>query len=88
MLCFVFYLTFQELHDVVRSNQVDHRLIQRRKDAFRRNRLQEAGWTVIVFTADDVRSAMFRSRLGGYHETQVDVVLDGLVDVLLAVSTD
>ena len=40
------------------------------------------------FTADDVRSAMFRSRLGGYHETQVDVVLDGLVDVLLAVSTD
>ncbi|WP_405805662.1 rifamycin-inactivating phosphotransferase [Streptomyces sp. NBC_01187] len=30
-----FYLTFQELHDVVRSNQVDGRLIQRRKDAFR-----------------------------------------------------
>ena len=31
----VFYLTFQEFHDVVRSNQVDHRLIQQRKDAFR-----------------------------------------------------
>lgn len=31
----VFYLTFQELHDVVRSNQVDDGLIQRRKDAFR-----------------------------------------------------
>ncbi|QIY67163.1 rifamycin-inactivating phosphotransferase [Streptomyces sp. RPA4-2] len=31
----VFYLTFQELHDVVRSNQVDGRLIQQRKDAFR-----------------------------------------------------
>ncbi|GAA2490688.1 rifamycin-inactivating phosphotransferase [Streptomyces longisporus] len=31
----VFYLTFQELHDVVRSHQVDHRLIQQRKDAFR-----------------------------------------------------
>ncbi|MFC5213010.1 rifamycin-inactivating phosphotransferase [Streptomyces coerulescens] len=30
-----FYLTFQELHDVVRSNQVDGRLIDRRKDAFR-----------------------------------------------------
>ncbi|WP_330460320.1 phosphoenolpyruvate synthase [Streptomyces sp. NBC_00820] len=30
-----FYLTFQELHDVVRSNQVDGRLIQQRKDAFR-----------------------------------------------------
>ncbi|WP_411135633.1 rifamycin-inactivating phosphotransferase [Streptomyces sp. C10] len=31
----VFYLTFQELHDVVRSNQVDDQLIQQRKDAFR-----------------------------------------------------
>lgn len=31
----VFYLTFQEFHDVVRSNQVDDQLIQRRKDAFR-----------------------------------------------------
>ncbi|WP_405915542.1 rifamycin-inactivating phosphotransferase [Streptomyces sp. NBC_00728] len=31
----VFYLTFQEFHDVVRSNQVDDRLIQQRKDAFR-----------------------------------------------------
>ncbi|WP_405901961.1 phosphoenolpyruvate synthase [Streptomyces sp. NBC_00656] len=31
----VFYLTFQEFHDVVRSNRLDERLIQRRKDAFR-----------------------------------------------------
>ncbi|MGW2716517.1 rifamycin-inactivating phosphotransferase [Streptomyces sp. NPDC001492] len=31
----IFYLTFQELHDVVRSHQVDHRLIQQRKEAFR-----------------------------------------------------
>ncbi|MGW0287235.1 rifamycin-inactivating phosphotransferase [Streptomyces sp. NPDC003236] len=31
----VFHLTFQEFHDVVRSNQVDHGLIQQRKDAFR-----------------------------------------------------
>ena len=30
-----FYLTFQELHDVVRSRQVDDRLLQRRKEAFR-----------------------------------------------------
>ncbi|MGB8942904.1 MAG: rifamycin-inactivating phosphotransferase [Streptomyces sp.] len=30
-----FYLTFQELHDVVQSNQVDDGLIQQRKDAFR-----------------------------------------------------
>ncbi|XTZ16677.1 PEP-utilizing enzyme [Micromonospora echinospora] len=31
----VFYLTFQELHDVVRSNRVDARLIRQRKEAFR-----------------------------------------------------
>ncbi|MFF2186941.1 rifamycin-inactivating phosphotransferase [Streptomyces sp. NPDC058155] len=31
----VFYLTFPEFHDVVRSRQVDDGLIQRRKDAFR-----------------------------------------------------
>ncbi|GAB2991292.1 phosphoenolpyruvate synthase [Amycolatopsis acidiphila] len=31
----VFYLTFQEFRDVVRSNQVDDQLIQQRKDAFR-----------------------------------------------------
>lgn len=31
----VFYLTFQEFHDAVRSNRVDDRLVQRRKDAFR-----------------------------------------------------
>jgi pyruvate,water dikinase len=31
----IFYLTFQELHDVVRLNQADDQLIRRRKDAFR-----------------------------------------------------
>jgi pyruvate,water dikinase len=31
----IFFLTFQELHDVVRANQVDAQLIDRRKDAFR-----------------------------------------------------
>ncbi len=31
----IFYLTFQELHDVVRTNRVDHQLIDQRKDAFR-----------------------------------------------------
>ena len=30
----IFYLTLQELHDVVRTRQVDDRLIRRRKDAF------------------------------------------------------
>ncbi len=31
----IFYLTFQELHDVVRTRQVDEPLIAQRKDAFR-----------------------------------------------------
>jgi pyruvate,water dikinase len=31
----IFYLTFEELHDVVRSNQVDGQLIVQRKDLFR-----------------------------------------------------
>jgi rifampicin phosphotransferase len=31
----IFFLTFQELHDVVRTNQADDDLIRRRKDAFR-----------------------------------------------------
>jgi pyruvate,water dikinase len=31
----IFYLTFQELHEVVRTNQVDDRLIRRRQDEFR-----------------------------------------------------
>lgn len=40
------------------------------------------------FPVAQVRSVVFRSRLGGYNETQVDLVLDGLVDVLLALGTD
>ena len=31
----IFYLTFQELHDVVRTHEVDDQLIRQRKDAFR-----------------------------------------------------
>lgn len=31
----VFYLTFQEFHDVVRSGRVDHGLVRARRDAFR-----------------------------------------------------
>ncbi|BAS26848.1 rifamycin-inactivating phosphotransferase [Limnochorda pilosa] len=31
----IFYLTFQELHDVVRTHHVDDRLIRERKEAFR-----------------------------------------------------
>ena len=31
----IFYLTFEELHDVARTNEVDYELIRRREDAFR-----------------------------------------------------
>ncbi len=31
----IFYLTFHELHDVVRTHQVDHELLRERADAFR-----------------------------------------------------
>ena len=31
----IFYLTFAEIHDVVRTNQVDDQLIRQRKDAFK-----------------------------------------------------
>ncbi|WP_426752312.1 rifamycin-inactivating phosphotransferase [Myxococcus sp. Y35] len=31
----IFFLTFQEIHDVVRTNQVDDSLVRQRKDAFR-----------------------------------------------------
>jgi pyruvate,water dikinase len=31
----IFYLTFQELHDVVRTNQADGQLLRQRRDAFR-----------------------------------------------------
>lgn len=36
-------------------------------------------------TVDEVRAVSFRSRLGGYSEAQVDLVLDAVIDVMLAV---
>lgn len=36
-------------------------------------------------TVDDVRCSVFRPQRGGYRESQVDVVLDSVVDVILAV---
>lgn len=36
-------------------------------------------------SVDNVRTAAFRSRLGGYDETQVDVLLDTVIRVMLAV---
>jgi len=37
-----------------------------------------------ALTVDDVRTAVFRPQRGGYREAQVDLVLDAVVDVLLA----
>ncbi|WP_394552353.1 DivIVA domain-containing protein [Agromyces sp. MMS24-JH15] len=40
------------------------------------------GWPIGV---DDVRTVTFRAQRGGYREAQVDLVLDAVVDVMLAV---
>ena len=45
----IFYLTFQELHDVVRTNHADDQLISQRKDTFRS---YEALTPPRVFTSD------------------------------------
>jgi rifampicin phosphotransferase len=45
----IFYFTFQELHDVVRTNQTDDQLISQRKDTFRS---YEALTPPRVFTSD------------------------------------
>lgn len=36
-------------------------------------------------SVDDVRQVAFRTRRGGYDEAQVDLVLDAVIDVMLAV---
>jgi DivIVA domain-containing protein len=36
-------------------------------------------------SVEDVRTVAFRTRRGGYNETQVDLLLDAVVDVMLAV---
>ena len=70
----IFYLTFEELHDVVRRNRADDRLIDRRKDAFRS---AQALVQPRVFTSDG------EVVVGTYH--RVDVPADALVG--LAVSS-
>lgn len=36
-------------------------------------------------TVEEIRAASFRTRLGGYTEPQVDLLLDAVIDVMLAV---
>jgi DivIVA domain-containing protein len=40
------------------------------------------GWPISI---DDVRTVVFSTQRGGYRESQVDLVLDAVVDVMLAV---
>lgn len=39
----------------------------------------------LVLSVDDVREIAFRPKRGGYRETQVDMLLDSVIDVMLAV---
>ncbi|AWB86720.1 DivIVA domain-containing protein [Mycetocola zhujimingii] len=39
----------------------------------------------VPFNTDAVRTAVFRAQRGGYREAQVDLLLDSVVDVMLAV---
>lgn len=45
-------------------------------------RYLESGETL---TVEQVRTVAFRMQRGGYRETQVDAVLDGVIDVILAI---
>ncbi|MDX2848688.1 phosphoenolpyruvate synthase [Streptomyces sp. PA03-3a] len=66
----VFHLTFQEFHDVVRSNRVDAELVRQRKDAFRS---YEALTTPRVLTSDG------EALMGAYRRDDVpDGALVGL----------
>ncbi len=82
----IYYLRFQELHDVVRSNQVDDRLIRRRKDAFRSYRaltpprvLTSEGEVIAgVYTRDDAPTGALLGLpvSGGTIEGRARVILD------------
>jgi rifampicin phosphotransferase len=72
----IFYLTFQELHDVVRTKQVDDRLIQQRKDAFKS---YEALTPPRVLTSDGMAVA------GAYRRD--DVPVGALVGLAVSAGT-
>ena len=72
----IFYLTFAELHDVVRTNQVDDQLIRQRKDAFRS---YQALTPPRVFTSDgEVVAGTYR---------RVDVPVGALVGLPVSAGT-
>ncbi|MER8071384.1 rifamycin-inactivating phosphotransferase [Streptomyces sp. NPDC094034] len=72
----IFYLTFQELHDVVRSRQVDDRLIQERKDAFR---------SYHALTPPRVLTSDGEALTGSYRRD--DVPADALIGVPVSAGT-
>ncbi|MEU7934646.1 rifamycin-inactivating phosphotransferase [Micromonospora echinofusca] len=82
----IFYLTFQELHDVVRTNGVDDRLIHRRKEAFRSYRAltpprvltSEGEGITGAYRRDDVPTGALVGLpvSGGIVEGRARVVLD------------
>ena len=82
----IFYLTFAELHDVERTNQVDDQLIQKRKDAFRSHQaltpprvLTSDGEAVAgAYQRDDVPAGALTGLpvSGGTVEGRARVVLD------------
>jgi pyruvate,water dikinase len=72
----IFYLTFQELHDVVRANRVDDQLVCQRKDAFRS---YQALTPPRVFTSDGEVVA------GSYR--RVDVPAGALVGLPVSAGT-
>jgi rifampicin phosphotransferase len=72
----IFYLRFQELHDVVRTNQVDEQLIRRRKDA---HRSYQALTPPRVLTSDgEVVAGTYR---------RVDVPADALIGLPVSAGT-
>ncbi|MFH8399554.1 phosphoenolpyruvate synthase [Streptomyces anulatus] len=99
-----FYLTFQELHEVVRSNRVDEQLVQRRKEAFRSYRaltpprvLTSDGEALIgAYRRDDVPAGALTGLpvSAGTVEGRARVVLDMAEadleagDILVTVFTD
>jgi pyruvate,water dikinase len=72
----VFYLTFEELHEVVRTNRVDDRLIDQRKEAFRS---AQALAPPRVFTSDG------EVVVGSYH--RLDVPAGALVGLPVSSGT-
>lgn len=64
----IFYLTFQELHQIVRTGRADATLIDRRRDAFRRDR---------ALTPPRVLTSEGETVAGAYHRD--DLPADALV---------